>query len=179
MDSRLFIGKPVIDADKCSNCGDCIARCPSGAIVENAGTHLPGINYDTCIFCALCEEICPVGAVHMTREFELAETKKEDLRVNSSGAEKKPQSAEEESYEELGKRVEREIKKRFGRSLQIREVDAGSCNACDNEINTTNNPFNDIERFGIHFVASPRTCGYAAGDRNRDQKHGACSPKDL
>ncbi len=47
-------------------------------------------------------------------------------------------------------------KKLFGRSLQIREVDAGSCNGCDYEINALNNPFNDIERFGIHFVASPR-----------------------
>ena len=48
------------------------------------------------------------------------------------------------------------IKKTFGRSLQIREVDSGSCNACDSEINALNNPFNDIERLGIKFVASPR-----------------------
>jgi Ni,Fe-hydrogenase III small subunit len=44
----------------------------------------------------------------------------------------------------------------FGRSLQIRAVDAGSCNGCDYEINGLNNSFNDLERFGIHFVASPR-----------------------
>ena len=42
------------------------------------------------------------------------------------------------------------------RSVHIREVDAGSCNACDLEINALNNPVYDIERFGIHFVASPR-----------------------
>ncbi len=150
MDSRLFIGKPEIHGDKCTHCGACISRCPSGAIVESSETHLPCIHLDACIFCALCEEICPAEAIKMTTEFELAEKKKEALHSDS------PTTNNEESYEELGKRVEQEIKKRFGRSLQIREVDAGSCNACDNEINTTNNPFNDIERFGIHFVASPR-----------------------
>lgn len=47
--------------------------------------------------------------------------------------------------------------RRFSRrSLHIREVDAGSCNACELEINALNNPVYDIERFGIHFVASPR-----------------------
>ena len=46
--------------------------------------------------------------------------------------------------------------KMFGRSLHIREVDAGSCNGCEVEINGLNNPVYDIERFGIHFVASPR-----------------------
>ena len=57
---------------------------------------------------------------------------------------------------ELGELVKQKIKKMFDRSLQIREVDAGSCNGCDYEINAVNNSFNDIERFGIHFVASPR-----------------------
>ena len=47
-------------------------------------------------------------------------------------------------------------RKLFGSSLHIREVDAGSCNACELEINALNNPIYDIERFGIHFVASPR-----------------------
>ncbi len=44
----------------------------------------------------------------------------------------------------------------FGRSLHIREVDAGSCNGCEVEIAGLNSPVYDIERFGIHFVASPR-----------------------
>ncbi|SPF56085.1 fragment of membrane-bound (NiFe)-hydrogenase (Ehf-type, Group 4f), small subunit F [Candidatus Sulfopaludibacter sp. SbA4] len=44
----------------------------------------------------------------------------------------------------------------LGRSLAIREVDAGSCNGCELEIIALNNPVYDIERFGIHFVASPR-----------------------
>ena len=48
------------------------------------------------------------------------------------------------------------IQKLLGRSLAIRQVDAGSCNGCEQEIVALNNPVHDIERFGIHFVASPR-----------------------
>ena len=48
------------------------------------------------------------------------------------------------------------IIKKFGRSLYIREVDTGSCGACESEIISTNNPLYDLQRFGIHFVASPR-----------------------
>ncbi len=48
------------------------------------------------------------------------------------------------------------IRKRFGRSLHIREVDTGSCGACESEIIAANNPIYDLQRFGINFVASPR-----------------------
>jgi Ni,Fe-hydrogenase III small subunit len=58
--------------------------------------------------------------------------------------------------EEVGRALEREAGRRLGRSLSIREVDAGSCNACELEINALNNAYYDIERFGIRFVASPR-----------------------
>ncbi len=47
-------------------------------------------------------------------------------------------------------------RKLFGRSLHIREVDAGSCNGCELEISALSNPYYDMERFGLHFVASPR-----------------------
>src|ERR671939_1621608 len=57
---------------------------------------------------------------------------------------------------ELGARVERAARRRLGRSLSIREVDAGSCNACELEIHALNNAFYDLERFGLRFVASPR-----------------------
>lgn len=56
----------------------------------------------------------------------------------------------------LGIAVKRRIHARFNRSLAIRQVDAGSCNGCELEIHALNNPYHDIERFGIHFVASPR-----------------------
>src|ERR671931_1522490 len=57
---------------------------------------------------------------------------------------------------ELAARVERASYKRLGRSLSIREVDAGSCNACELEIHALNNIVYDLERFGPRFVASPR-----------------------
>jgi Ni,Fe-hydrogenase III small subunit len=60
------------------------------------------------------------------------------------------------ALEQVGERLREVIAWRFGDSLAIREVDAGSCNGCELEIHALNNPFYDIERFGVHFVASPR-----------------------
>jgi Ni,Fe-hydrogenase III small subunit len=57
---------------------------------------------------------------------------------------------------ELAQRVDRAARRRLGRSLSIREVDAGSCNGCELEIHALNNAFYDLERFGLRFVASPR-----------------------
>ena len=57
---------------------------------------------------------------------------------------------------EIGVEIEDVIKKRFHRSLVIREVDAGSCNGCELEIHALNNPIYNCERFGLHFTASPR-----------------------
>src|ERR1700739_3625068 len=57
---------------------------------------------------------------------------------------------------ELQKAVRHAARQRLGRSLAIREVDAGSCNGCELEIHALNNAFYDVERFGIRFVASPR-----------------------
>jgi Ni,Fe-hydrogenase III small subunit len=57
---------------------------------------------------------------------------------------------------ELATSLERAARRRLGRSLSIREVDAGSCNGCELEIHALNNAFYDLERFGLHFVASPR-----------------------
>ena len=57
---------------------------------------------------------------------------------------------------ELAAALERAARRRLGRSLSIRQVDAGSCNACELEIHALNNAFYDVERFGIRFVASPR-----------------------
>ena len=57
---------------------------------------------------------------------------------------------------ELGAKVEQAARRRLGRSLAIREVDAGSCNGCELEIHALNNAYYDLERFGLRFVASPR-----------------------
>jgi Ni,Fe-hydrogenase III small subunit len=63
-----------------------------------------------------------------------------------------------EGYEvrEVGEALARRARRKLGRSLSIREVDAGSCNGCELEIHALNNAFYDLERFGLRFVASPR-----------------------
>ena len=64
--------------------------------------------------------------------------------------------ADEAALAELAASVDAAALRRLGRSLAIREVDAGSCNGCELEIHAINNAFYDLERFGIRFVASPR-----------------------
>jgi len=67
-----------------------------------------------------------------------------------------PPAVDETALAELAASLERAARRRLGRSLAIREVDAGSCNGCELEIHALNNAFHDIERFGLRFVASPR-----------------------
>lgn len=62
----------------------------------------------------------------------------------------------EPALTEVGEQLKAHIGARFGGSLAIREVDAGSCNGCELEIQMLGNPYYSIERFGVHFVASPR-----------------------
>jgi Ni,Fe-hydrogenase III small subunit len=65
-------------------------------------------------------------------------------------------SPDQAAIEELAAAVGRTARRRLGRSLSIREIDAGSCNGCELEIHALNNAYYDVERFGIRFVASPR-----------------------
>ena len=103
----------------------------------------------------------------MTRDFELAAESRADLVLRAeysltyTGAHDRLLAApasptHEDTAEAAGRKLSEQIRKILGRSLAIREVDAGSCNGCELEIVALNNPVHDIERFGIHFVASPR-----------------------
>jgi Ni,Fe-hydrogenase III small subunit len=67
-----------------------------------------------------------------------------------------PPAPDDAALAELAASVERAARRRLGRSLAIRQVDAGSCNGCELEIHAVNNAFYDLERFGLRFVASPR-----------------------
>ena len=128
-----FLGMPAIDKSKCDNCKKCIDVCPTGAINDRMNLSL-----GRCIFCGACAEACPT-AIKMTGEYELASKVKPDFDIEIAGRE-----------------MEKKIMKAFGRSLAIREVDAGSCNGCEVEVNSLANAIYDIERFGLHIVASPR-----------------------
>lgn len=65
-------------------------------------------------------------------------------------------AADDAALAELGRCLDAAARRRLGRSLAIREVDAGSCNGCELEIHALNNAIYDLERFGLKFVASPR-----------------------
>lgn len=65
-------------------------------------------------------------------------------------------SPDSEILSELGRMLSQRARARLGRSLAIRQVDAGSCNGCELEIHALSNPYYDLERFGLRFVASPR-----------------------
>jgi Ni,Fe-hydrogenase III small subunit len=67
-----------------------------------------------------------------------------------------PPHADDAALAELAAQLDRAARRRLGRSLAIRQVDAGSCNGCELEIHALNNAFYDLERFGLRFVASPR-----------------------
>jgi len=77
-------------------------------------------------------------------------------KIIKVGTVTEPLGRSEQTIEVLGSELDRVIRKRFQKSLAIRQVDAGSCNACELEIHAMNNPYYDLERIGVHFVASPR-----------------------
>ncbi len=161
--SDHFLGKPVIDFSQATLEKLRLAErvCPTRAIsIETRQEKtVVKLSYAKCIFCGLCADVYP-EAIRMTKEFELATILKERLETSAEFANGKwvnvSKSDKEESIEVLGKQTQREIARIFKRSLHIRQVDAGSCNGCELEIAALNNPVFDLERFGLHFVASPR-----------------------
>ena len=141
------------------------------------------LDYGACIFCGLCGPVCPHQAISFKGKFDLAaKTKKELCRdfpfslpecrkdaafISGDALSSKERGEGSQNFnqgdfagrlsmEETGLKLKDKIQRLFGRSLHIREVDAGSCNGCEVEIVNLSNPVYDAERFGVHFVASPR-----------------------
>jgi Ni,Fe-hydrogenase III small subunit/formate hydrogenlyase subunit 6/NADH:ubiquinone oxidoreductase subunit I len=163
--AEQFRGCPQFDFAAWSDARSAADACPTGAIAvsDSDGLRQVTVDYGRCIFCGECERASADGAVRMTRHFELAATDRRDLiltaeyELHPDGSHAGLRSASScPSADEPGKRIEAAIHNLLGRSLAIRQVDAGSCNGCEQEIVALNNPVHDIERFGIHFVASPR-----------------------
>ena len=166
-----FRGRPVIDFERCTACDECAAACPTGAIAVGAhgskrNEKIVTLDYGHCIFCGECEAACP-EAIHLTKEFQMASGDRSRLvtralyRRNAEGefrfAEIMDAAAvRDATVDEIGNQLKMKVRSVLGRSLHIREVDAGSCNGCEIEITALNNPVYDIQRFGINFVASPR-----------------------
>jgi Ni,Fe-hydrogenase III small subunit/Pyruvate/2-oxoacid:ferredoxin oxidoreductase delta subunit len=137
-----FRGRPVIDAAACpSGCRRCAAACPSGAIEFTSGAA--AIDMGRCLFCTACQEACPEGALRFTGDWRLAARRRSDLVTGAPEA--TPVAA-------LGA----ELRRLLGRSLKLRQVSAGGCNACEADTNVLSTLVFDLGRFGIQFVASPR-----------------------
>ncbi|HVX66801.1 MAG TPA: NADH-quinone oxidoreductase subunit NuoB [Bryobacteraceae bacterium] len=157
--SANFRGRPQFDFEHWEDARPAAAACPTGAIVsEDTGdARRVTIDYGRCNFCGLCAG----PAVVITREFELAARSRQAL-ITTAHYDLNPDGSHaglirvEGGSEPVGRVLDETIHQVLGRSLAIRQVDAGSCNGCELEIGALNNPVHDIERLGIHFVASPR-----------------------
>ena len=162
-------GRPEIDYAKWRDARPAVAACPTGALAcaDSDNTRVVTFDLAKCTYCGLCADAD--AAIRMTNACELATCRRAALAttvryaLSPDGSHQKlldsqpstlnPQPA---SIEAIGNELKKRIAAVLGRSLHIREVDAGSCNGCEIEIVGLNSPVYDIERFGIHFVASPR-----------------------
>jgi Ni,Fe-hydrogenase III small subunit/formate hydrogenlyase subunit 6/NADH:ubiquinone oxidoreductase subunit I len=138
--SDRFRGRPVLDPAKCvEGCRACAEACPVDAITPGPDLRL---DLGRCLFCGACAE-CPPGAIRFTTDHRLATGTREDLVLGAG---------ELCRVEALDVRMRR----LFGRSLRLRQVSAGGCNACEADVNVLSTIVFDLSRFGIQMVASPR-----------------------
>ncbi|KKM10694.1 hypothetical protein SY88_13050 [Clostridiales bacterium PH28_bin88] len=124
-----YRGYPEVDAARCQGCGECAVACPTGAItVAGPGADQWRLSVTRCLGCGACEEACPARNIRCRGDF----AGREVWAHASQGGRRK------------------------ARSLHIRHLDGGSCNACDWEMVALTNPVYDVQRLGFDFVASPR-----------------------
>ena len=137
-----FRGAPVLDASHCPDgCRECVAACPTQALSGEGADFR--IDLGRCLFCTDCVEACPEGAIEFGGEYRLATRRREDLVGDGRAL-------------RLAEALETRSRRLFGRSLQLRQVSAGGCNACEADVNVLSTVVFDLGRFGVNFVASPR-----------------------
>lgn len=162
-------GLPEINPVLCGRDAACARVCPTGAI--EVGSASWSVDAGLCIFCGACALACPNDAIRMSSRVELAGRSRLDLverfdlpptegsaSIGASAAiTRAPASAlGPEPDRATDDHVRARLARRLGRSLHVRHLDAGSCNGCDWEAAALLNPYHDIQRLGIDFVASPR-----------------------
>jgi Ni,Fe-hydrogenase III small subunit/Fe-S-cluster-containing hydrogenase component 2 len=137
-----FRGQPLIDEERCADgCHDCAAACPTEAI---ALTPTLRVDLGRCLFCGECAAACPTDALRYGGDHRLAARRRGDLVVDARQGVR------------LATALDGELRRLFGRSLKLRQVSAGGCNACEAEINVLGTVVWDVGRFGVQIVASPR-----------------------
>jgi Ni,Fe-hydrogenase III small subunit/Pyruvate/2-oxoacid:ferredoxin oxidoreductase delta subunit len=137
-----FRGKPEIDAAKClSECASCQDSCPTEAIVKRDSSAT--IDLGKCLFCTDCVRVCAPGAITFTKDYRLATDQRQQLVM-------------QDNVLRIAQGLQGETRRLFGRSLKLRQVSAGGCNACEMDLNVLNTVGWDLGRFGVQFVASPR-----------------------
>jgi Ni,Fe-hydrogenase III small subunit/formate hydrogenlyase subunit 6/NADH:ubiquinone oxidoreductase subunit I len=144
--SVIFKAEPSVDQKKMLE-----DICPTKALFSIKENNAMGLDNGKCIMCGYCSEVAS-KTIEINSKPAIP-TKLKNQLIDYSSPQTLPA---EKPYEQIGNELKEKIQKIFGRSLAIRQVDAGSCNGCEIEIAALNNPIYDIERFGIHFVASPR-----------------------
>jgi Ni,Fe-hydrogenase III small subunit len=102
------------------------------------------IDLGKCLFCTDCVAACPEGAIGYSGDHRLAARGRDDLVVDGEAAVTSAAALDDR------------LRKLFGRSLKLRQVSAGGCNACEADVNVLNTVGWDLSRFGIQIVASPR-----------------------
>jgi Ni,Fe-hydrogenase III small subunit/formate hydrogenlyase subunit 6/NADH:ubiquinone oxidoreductase subunit I len=135
-----------VEATKCAEgCEACLPVCPTQAITRPPANPA-SLDLGRCIFCAACVETCPTHAITQTGDHRMATRRREDLLLGQPG----------EEQVRLATALDEKLRKLFGRSLRLRQVSAGGCNACEADTNVLGTIGWDLSRFGIQFVASPR-----------------------
>ncbi len=127
------------------DCAACVGVCPTRAISRPTGRPV-SLDLGRCIFCSACVEACPTGAISQTGDHRMAVRKREDLILGEA----------DRGEVGLARALDAKMLKLFGRSLRLRQVSAGGCNACEADTNVLGTIGWDLGRFGIQFVASPR-----------------------